>query len=287
MQETLENEGLPASARSIARLKNDLTGIGFELEYNSATRSYTLDIESNSLQERIINLLVTSDFLHDLSMNPQKTLRYIDFDNRTVSKGVNFLSDIFEAIIQSYWMEITYRRYNVETPKTHIIAPLFLKEYNSRWYVLAVAKANKKYKNDAPLLWGLDRIMSLKKTEKAPKNLFQTLKYYKQFVKDAKTNPFDIFYDIVGVSFSDEPVQKVVLSFEGKEAPYMESQPWHHSQETLAKNKDEFRVALYVRPNKDLITLILAQCGRVKVLEPLKLRNTIKDILKKAEKQYH
>jgi hypothetical protein len=63
----------------------------------------------------------------------------------------------------------------------------------------------------------------------------------------------------------------------------VESQPWHHSQEVLVNNKDELRIALYVRPNEDLITLILAQCGRVKVLEPPKLRNTVNTILKKAE----
>lgn len=285
IQEKLEREELPASQRSIERLKNELKDqLGFELEYDSSTRSYTLDIENNSLQERIINLMVTSDFLQNLSAHPKKILQYINFDNRTVSKGVDFLSDIFNAITQSYWLEITYQRYNAEAPKTHIIAPLFLKEYNNRWYVLAVTKANKTHKDDMPLLWGLDRIISLKKLGKAPKNLFQTLSIYKQFKKDLKTKPFDIFNDIVGVSFSDEPMQKVVLSFEGKEAPYMESQPWHHSQDVLVKNKDEFRIALYVQPNDDLITLILSQCGRVKVLEPLKLKNTIKKILEKAIK---
>jgi predicted DNA-binding transcriptional regulator YafY len=286
MQETLESEGLPASQRSIARLKGELKDIGLEMEYNSATRSYTLDVENNSLQERIINLMIASDFLQNLSAHPKKMLQYIDFDKRTVSKGVNFLSEIFEAIIQSYWVEITYQRYNAEMPKTHIIAPLFLKEYNNRWYVLAITKANKTHKNNAPLLWGLDRIISLKKLNKAPKNLFQTLSIYKQFKEDLKTKPFDIFCDIVGVSFSDEHVQKVVLSFEGKEAPYLESQPWHHSQEVLMKNKDEFRIALYVRPNDDLITLILSQCGRVKVLEPDNLRNRIKEILERANKNY-
>ena len=242
----------------------------------------TMDIEDNSLQERIINLMTASDFLHSLSAHPQKALQYIDFDNRTVSKGVDFLSDIFEAIIKSYWIELTYQRYDAEAPKTHTVAPLFLKEYNNRWYVLAVTKANKTYKNDAPLLYGLDRIIGIKKLSKAPKDLFQTLGIYKQLKKDGKAKTFDIFYDIIGVSFSDEPVQKVVLSFDASQAPYIESQRWHHSQETLIKSKDEFRVALYVRPNEDLTRLILSQCDRVKVVEPLKLKNTIRKMLSKA-----
>lgn len=287
IQKMLENENLPSSPRSIERYKRDLERLGFRINYDTSSKTYSLDIEYNSLPERIINLMVASEFMQGLTVSPKALLNYIDFDKHTVSAGVEHLPLLFDAIRQNRWVKLTYRRYDAGANKTHKVAPLFLKEYNHRWYVLVIIRDTGKLKNDAPVLFGLDRIVHLELEEIAPKDLFEQTKMYQQMKKDYGTaTPFDIFDEIIGVTFSDNAVSKVVLSFSPTQSFYLKSQPWHHSQEILIDNKDEFQIALYVRPNDDLIRLILSQGSQVRVLEPLELRENIVKTLQATVSHY-
>ena len=288
IQQQLKCKELSSSKRTVERLIQELRDeYGYKLTYDSKRMTYTLDAKDNALQSHIINLMVASDFMRSLPDFSKKWLRHISFDEHTVSKGVHHLSDIFQAITQNLWLEIEYQRYDTDTSKTHKIMPLFLKEYNNRWYMLAIIRDAKQQKKDTPVIFGLDRIVSIEPLEKAPKNLFQQTEMYKKMQKEKKISPFDIFHDIIGVSFPFDTVKEVVLSFEARQAPYIKAQPWHHSQEEIrTDNKDEFRIRLFVQPNEDLITLILAQCGRVKVIKPLSLKNEVVAILKKAMSFY-
>lgn len=284
IQKMLSDEDLPSSERSVLRYRNDLRTLGFEMEYDNKTKTYTLYIEKNSLQERIIHLMVASDFMKAISgLHLKRPLQYIQFDNRTVAKGVEWLSAIFQAITEKRWIALDYQRYDAEQPKTHKVVPLFLKEYNNRWYVLVLIRDIAGRKKDAHVLFGLDRILNVALLEKVPKNLFPNVHEKK---KSASQSMFDIFDNIIGVTFSEVAIEEVILSFEPKQAPYIKAQPWHHSQEILLDNEEEFRIALYVHPNEDLFSLILAQCGRVKVIEPLSLRNEVARILRKAVSFY-
>jgi len=283
IQQKLEAAELPSSESTTQRLIKDLKNIGLTLEYDNQKRKYIFNEEGSSMQIKILNLMVASDFLHEVATSPADKLKYIEFDARMVAKGANFLPDIFNAITKRKWLEVEYKRYENEVSKIHILAPLFLKEFNNRWYLLAVYKGELKGKNNIPLIFGIDRILNIEVTiDSFEKNLFKKLHDYPKWQKENKESPMDLFNDMIGVRLTEQPVQEVILKFSPEQAPFIKSQPWHSTQEILAENENEFKISICVRPNDDLLTMILAQHGNVEVLEPESLRSQTIGILKKS-----
>jgi predicted DNA-binding transcriptional regulator YafY len=265
------------------RLIADLKDMGLDLNYNPQTRKYDFNASDREDQTKLLALLVTADFMQTVAAFPTKTLKFIDFDDKQVSKGAHFLPDLFSAINQHKWIEIVYQRYETESPRTHRLAPLFLKEFNYRWYLLAAVRGEDKHQKKMPLLFGLDRIQQLELTgQKFNKNLFKSLSEYTPWSEGAIHNPMDLFDDVIGVRFTEEPVQNVILKFSPEQAPFVKSQPWHSTQIELQNTPEAFTIEICVRPNDDLLTMILAQHGNVEVLEPLSLRKRVIEILQKS-----
>ncbi|SEA49618.1 Predicted DNA-binding transcriptional regulator YafY, contains an HTH and WYL domains [Arachidicoccus rhizosphaerae] len=287
IQQKLSDYDLPSSERTVQRLISDLKDMGLELAYNPQTRKYDFNAMDSTDQTKLLALMVTADFMQSVAAFPTNTLQYIDFDDRLVAKGAHFLPDLFLAIQQRKWIEIVYQRYETETPKTHRLAPLFLKEFNYRWYLLAAVKNGHTDEKKMPLLFGLDRIQQLTLTgQKFNKNLFQSLSEYTPWSKGSIKKPMDLFDDVIGVRFTNEAVQQVKLKFSPEQAPFVQSQPWHSTQMILANTEEEFTIEICVRPNDDLMTMILAQHGNVEVLEPLSLREKVQSLLQKSLEKY-
>lgn len=83
------------------------------------------------------------------------------------------------------------------------------------------------------------------------------------------------FKDVVGVTIPEdhpEP-EEVVLKFDASRFPYIVSKPIHPSQQILSE--EEHVLAVYVRPNKELESLIFSFGDQVEVLKPEWLRQQI------------
>jgi|GEM_PF-3452486 len=287
IQQKLADHDLPNSERTIQRLLSELKTLGLDLEYNPQNRKFKFNPSDSTDQTKLLGLMVAADFMQSVAAFPTNTLKFIDFDDRLVAKGSTFLPDLFKAITTRKWIEVTYQRYENDHPKTHFLAPLFLKEFNYRWYLLAVVKTKNSGQKNMPLLFGIDRILSLSLTgQKFNKHLLQTLSEYTAWSSGHIKDPMDLFDDVIGVRFTQEPVQQVVLRFHPEQAPFVKSQPWHSTQKVLIENEKEFIIEICVRPNDDLLTMILSQHGNVEVLGPTGLRKSIIDLLKKSLAQY-
>lgn len=283
IHEKLEALDLPSSERTVQRLIEGLKNMGLTLDYDNQSKKYIFNEEGSSNQVKILNLMVAADFMHEVATSPADKLKYIDFDARMVTKGAHFMPEIFQAMTKRKWLEVEYKRYENENSKFHTLAPLFLKEFNNRWYLLAVYQGELKGKKNIPLLFGIDRIMNLQITNKSfHKALFQSLQDYPAWSKENKRVPMDLFRDMIGVRLTQEPVQQVILRFSPDQAPFVKSQPWHSTQEILTDNALEFKIAVYVRPNDDLLTMILSKHGNVEVVEPESIRKQTIAILKKS-----
>lgn len=290
IQKKLNEKDLPDSESSINRAIKDLRSMGFEIEYDSKTRKYNLNKENNKLEERVLNYILSANFFEELMIAPKEKLAYIDFDEKVVSKGAEYLSDIFKALTQKKWIEVEYRNFRDGNLRLHKIAPMLLKEYNARWYVFGILKASNAKKKDEAYFFGLDRIFKLNITnEKVHENAFEELPVVIKLKKENNKNvkPADIFEDIMGVIFSEEKVQEIIIKIEPSQKQFVISQPWHHSQETATDEANDFRIRLFLRPNEELIYKILSFSGRAEVIEPLSLRNHIKDILQRTLHLYN
>lgn len=180
---------------------------------------------------------------------------------------------IFKAIIQRQTLNV---RYIVPQRglRKWIIYPQFLKQYNQRWYLIAIKHRDNECK---PINLALDRIETIEPNNNIP--------YVKSGIDFA-----EYFNDVVGVTKPEgsEP-QEIILQIEKGEYPYIESKPIHPSQDELfdcPNGENYVRISLYVHDNYELRSKILSYGSKVTVIEPQSIRDKIADELKKSLDNY-
>lgn len=190
-----------------------------------------------------------------------------------ITRGTTFLNPIIEAMQKNVELQVDYQRYESEQEE-HLqelhIQPYALKVFNRRWYLLGYIKEKHALRTIA-----LDRILDLK-----------VLKTSFELPED-----FDVrkhFANVVGIFVNDDqPVTKVKIRAYGVQAEYLRSTPLHKSQSEGSSKRGEFAEFTYrlcITP--ELISQLLAMGERVEVLEPMELRETIKERLQITIKYY-
>lgn len=187
-------------------------------------------------------------------------------------KPNDMLAEIFKAIIQHQPLDIKYEVPN-RGKRDWVVFPQFLKQYNQRWYLIALVHCKEEYKlqNIA-----LDRIISMQPNQHIP---------YKQSDIDFA----EYFEEVVGVTKPEgaEPIE-VILKVERGEYPYIESKPIHPSQDELVQQDENYvYLSLYVYDNYELRSKLLSYGSKVTVMEPVSLRDKLRDELQKALGNYN
>lgn len=186
----------------------------------------------------------------------------ISFENNIDLKGIDFLTPLFNAIINERVLNVKYKDFRSLEPYEIIFHPYYLKQYNNRWFVFGLNA-----ENQIPN-WNLalDRIESLSETD---------LKY-----KLSEIEWEDYFYDIVGVTRPNEgEIDNIVLKFSPEVAPYVITKPIHPSQKHKSDSTG-LEVNIKVIPNFELERLILSFGEQVQVISPKKLKDRITQRLK-------
>ena len=190
-----------------------------------------------------------------------------------ITRGTTFLNPIIEAMQKNVELQVDYQRY-VSEQEEHLqelhIQPYALKDFNRSWYLLGYIKEKHALRTIA-----LDRILDLK-----------VLKTSFELPED-----FDVrkhFANVVGIFVNDDqPVTNVKIRAYGVQAEYLRSTPLHKSQSEGSSKRGEFAEFTYrlcITP--ELISQLLAMGERVEVLEPMELRETIKERLQITIKYY-
>jgi len=188
--------------------------------------------------------------------------------------GTTFLNPIIEAMQKNVELQIDYQRYESEQKGENLqefhVQPYALKVFNRRWYLLGYIKEKRDLRTIA-----LDRILDLKilsTSFELPED-FDARKY---------------FANVVGIFVNNDlPVTKVMIRAYGTQAEYLRSTPLHKSQtEGRSKYREfaEFTYRLCITP--ELVSQLLAMGDKVEVLEPLELREKMKEVLKKGLERY-
>jgi hypothetical protein len=186
-----------------------------------------------------------------------------------IPAGKHFLNPIIDAMKQNRKLVLTYRKFGQEEPYTITVEPYAIKVFKQRWYLLA-----KNYKRSLPTIYALDRVLSLQVTDE----LFE-------FPEDFSTERF--FKDFYGVlCHADEEVERIVIRAYPPLTHYLRTLPLHHSQKELQSTPEYADFEFYLHPTFDFLQELFAQTHEVEVLEPLRLRNSMKEYLLKALKRY-
>ncbi|WP_338101633.1 WYL domain-containing protein [Psychroserpens algicola] len=193
----------------------------------------------------------------------------IDFETNDNLKGLAFLDQLYQFILKKQAIEMTYQSFKARHESTFVFYPYLLKEFRNRWFVIGKRKSNEGIMNLA-----LDRIIAVKKSDKTfvVDNDFDSEAYYKNAIG-------------VSVSPSLKP-ETVVLYVHHKQAPYILTKPFHHTQKEIARDNYGVTIALEVQLNFELEKEILGLGEGIKVVAPERLKRSIKERLYDAVDVY-
>jgi len=194
----------------------------------------------------------------------------IQFEKNEDVEGLKWIEYLYKAIVNRKVLEIAYKSFKAEVPKTEFVHPYLLKEYRNRWFLLGY---NESFA--AISTYALDSIVKTSVTIK---------KYRINDVIDPNT----YFKDIVGVSiYEGQEPEEIVFESCLEQAPYLKTKPIHQSQEILEENDNSTVFKIRVIPNFELEQLFLGYGERVKILKPEFFKNKILKRLQKAVESIH
>ncbi len=203
--------------------------------------------------------------LEDKLTLKSSTQGILSIEENTDYVGIDWLKDCFDAIIHQQPLKVEYRNFD-DKAFTWTIHPYYIKQYNSRWFLLGMNPEFGRISN-VPL----DRIDNID-----PVHI--------DFIPNTEID-FDRYFDeVIGVTLSREPARQVQLKFSPKRLQYILTKPIHKSQ--VCADPKTGIVTITVVLNKELESLILNYGPDVEVLEPAELRDTVKRKVAETYEKY-
>lgn len=192
--------------------------------------------------------------------------------------NIDLLPLFNKAITDRQVLRFSYQRFGQE-PFELTFHPQFLKEYNGRWFVFGDANREPFKAYNVPL----DRIVGEVTVVEDVEYIPTEKGFYQNFFKN-----------IIGVTHEKgAKVEEVVIRTKTEyQHGLLLTKPLHHSQkEILSFGEHEGQwygeVTLTIEPNRELRGKILLYGENLEVIQPLSLREQIKNIVIKQLEQYN
>ena len=193
---------------------------------------------------------------------------FVHFEKRK-PQGADHFYGLLHGIKNHFLIRFNYLKYYEGEISKREVEPYALKEFKSRWYLLA-----KDLKDEKTKTFGLDRIAELEIGKK-------------RFEWPLDFNVNVLFRNSFGIiNPTDGKCEEVTLSFDAFQGKYIKSFPLHHTQQVLEDNADETIIKLSVNITYDFIMELLSYGDRVKIISPPSLKKSICENYAKALKQY-
>ena len=210
------------------------------------------------------NINKLSDFLAT-TRGQQNTTAAIQFEEQLVTKGGQYLGTLYQAIQDQSIISIKYQKFDSTKSKEHIVEPYLLKEFQGMWYLLAINPDSKnKWKT-----YALDRVTTIDITDKF-------------FVKEEAATAEHFFANVIGVSYSEEKTEKIVIKISGPLKNYISINPIHSSQKIIKEKEDFISVEINVVPNPEFYAKICQYLPAVKIASPKPVAKKFNKMLKEA-----
>lgn len=194
----------------------------------------------------------------------QKTIPVIDFEKNESLRGINYLDIIYNAINNKKPLNITYQSFKAKSANTFVFHPYLLKEYRNRWFVFGC-------KRGSLVNLALDRIQTIEILEDV------------KFLENNLFDPETFFEDTIGVTKNiGMRAERVRFWVDSPNAPYVETKPFHKSQQVVEENEDgskvfEIRVVINYELQREF-------CGFAEAIRVISPRSLVSQISKKLEK---
>ena len=262
----LHCENLRVSVRTLQRDIREIESLyGVYIKNHRSGKYYYIDEEFEpETNERIFEAF---DVYNALKIG-EHAHQHLYLERRQ-TQGTQHLLGLLHAIRNKVQISFVYQKYHENEPTQRTVAPLALKEFKKRWYLIAYEVLKEQIRT-----FPIDRMSDLEiLRKKSPKiqdfDLNEMMRYTFGIITPSKGCP-----------------EKIVLSFTPFQGKYVKSLPLHDTQKILMDNEDELRVSLNIFPAHDFKMEILSLGDRVKVLEPKWFAEELKETYTNALKQY-
>ncbi|WP_114781222.1 helix-turn-helix transcriptional regulator [Botryobacter ruber] len=274
--ERLQAEDLESvSKRTFERDKKEIADYyGIKIERCPRRNGYYLDQpEDEDLTnfQQFFQLLERCERLAFLthSSDALRTSQYLLLEDNQALQDLQHLPVLWEALRLQRQLAFGYQTFQTLLPKPYQVDPLLLLEYRNRWYLAAWDAADQRFKT-----FGLERMQ-------APQLTVVPVQ------EDRRPEFLALKQDALGVFLGPEhEVQEVVLQVDAQMAPYIKTVPIHHSQQVLEENENGMLLSLRIIVNPELESAVLGFGEHVEVLEPVALREKLRERVCKLAEQY-
>lgn len=233
----------------------------------SKTRGYFIENTTDYQRQEMRKWLLSTFSINNLINEGTNLRQHICFED--IPSGQRFLTTILEAIRDRQVLRVTHKGFSKQESTTFRIMPYGLKVFKQRWYVLAESE----YPDHRLLVYGLDRIESIERTEE-----------HYDIPED-----FDIqeyFSGSYGVTGLGEKPELIKLKATARQSNYLRTLPLHASQKVIETTEEYSVFQFYLVPTYELRQEILSLGASVEVLSPASLREEIKKEIEKMNQQY-
>ena len=245
---------------------DEIFGVCIKCDRHNGYTYYIDEKDSKNLNDLSQWLIDSYSTMNQL--NADKSLQgRIIFEN--IPSGNRWLTTITEAMRENNVLRITYQGFGHSTACSFDVEPYFLKVVNRRWYLIArspyFSELKKRIKdrqiNDYRN-YGLDRIRDIETTG-------EKFKMKEDFSVE------EYFNGCIGITRSDEPIQRIVIKAFNPKADYLRTLPLHESQKEIASDDQSATFEYFLRPDFEFYQAVLAIADQAEILEPSSVRKVM------------
>ena len=260
---------LPYSRRTFNNHRDAVEEVfGIRIECNRSTNRYYIDYSEDVSDENAETAWLINTFTVNsmLSMGKQRLSGRVSVED--IPSGHLFLTAIMEAMTDGVEIEIDYQKYSAESAESLTLRPYAVKEFAKRWYLIAYC-----VEREGLRVYGLDRVRKLNVSGKG-------FKMPKGFDVD------ELFATSFGIYLPEGKAEVIKYRVSEKEAQFLRDLPLHRSQEEVERKDGLVTFSIFACPDKNMIMEFCKFGGRIEVLSPAGVRESVASELLAAARIY-
>ncbi len=179
------------------------------------------------------------------------------------AKNIERLDEFYRYVTDKRIREIDYTPFGQATEK-RVVLPVQLREYNNRWTLVAYDKEKASYQN-----FPLDRIGNVRLSAET-------------FANEHKFDSEKHFQDVIGNTVLDDAVvESIVFTVQKRRTFYVETKPWHHSQQKINEDEESMTFEIQIKPNFEFWAKVMEHIEDIEINEPKGIRSEFQHRVRK------
>ena len=258
-------DGNPLQRSSFNRHRDSILDMfGIIIDCDKRTYKYYISNKDVLCDDSVERWLFSTLAVHGVLADSAAVKERLVLENAPA--GEQYLDIIIRAIRTDRRLHIGYKKFQAEGYEK-IVCPYALKLFHQRWYLLA------RTEDDQMRIYALDRMTMVELTDDA-------------FEMPVSFSPQTYFSEYFGVLTDDTPMAHVIVRAHKWMPNYLRTLPLHHSQRELTSTPDYTDFSFDIRPTSDFLGELLRHSEGIEVLEPLDLREKMRQMIVETLKRY-